>query len=137
MIQFCNQKPSSYFQKPTTTTKRVPLCSQLPSLIVISASNTTILTTALNNAIATWNATEQANIKGYNKRVQVIIWNPSKDVDYDTPREKLIGIATVFSGYTGNAARKALLYEVSIDSWGGTIKDFVACVNTLYGTNFT
>lgn len=44
-------------------------------------------------------------------------------------------IAQVVSGFTTNADRAANVYDIQIACWG-TIRQFVECVNEIYGTNY-
>ncbi|KAI6238013.1 hypothetical protein M3Y99_00728200 [Aphelenchoides fujianensis] len=66
-----------------------------------------------------------------------IVWNPSGDVNFDTPAEKLKGIAAVLSGSTGSVPRKQQLYAAPLTGWGANVGYFIGCVNTVYGTNYT
>ncbi|KAI6193846.1 hypothetical protein M3Y96_01062100 [Aphelenchoides besseyi] len=120
----------------TTTTPAPPKCSTIRDLIVISSSNTTIMTDSLNAYYNALNRTERGNFAGYNKRVQTIIWNPRNDPNYDSPAEKLKGIAQTLSGSTGNAARKKQLYSALISPWTEKVGYYVNCVNQIYGTNY-
>ncbi|KAI6227066.1 hypothetical protein M3Y95_00687500 [Aphelenchoides besseyi] len=121
---------SSPFTTEQSSTVRAPSCDQIGQLIEVSNDNTTELTTALNDAIATWNTTEANNFRGYNKRIQTIIWT-----DEDTEQSKEEQIAQVVSGFSQNVARLQMVYDIQIGSFG-TVGDFVHCVNELYNTDY-
>ncbi|KAI6210539.1 hypothetical protein M3Y96_00338900 [Aphelenchoides besseyi] len=121
---------SSPFTTEQSSTSKSPSCDQIGQLIEVSSDNTTELTTALNDAIATWNASERNQFAGYNKRIQTIIWT-----DEDTEQSKEEQIAQVVSGFTQNNARLQMVYDIQIGSFG-TVGDFVHCVNELYDTNY-
>ncbi|KAH7707327.1 hypothetical protein AAVH_25439 [Aphelenchoides avenae] len=114
---------------PTTTT--VGGCAVRASLIAIDpASNTTVLTTAINNAFATWSRTDKANFNAYKKRIEDIIFTNN---EFPTLETKLQAITDVLKGYAPDgSAQQQLVYAVQIASWG-TIADFVACGTTAPG----
>lgn len=64
---------------PATTTTTLPTgvkCANIDDLIKKDAStNSTLLTTALNEAYATWSRTDKANFVAYKKRIEIILWN--------------------------------------------------------------
>lgn len=69
---------------PVSTTTALPTsgkCASIDSLIRKDlATNSTPLTTALDEAYATWSRTDKANFAGYKKRVESLLWNDTLTV---------------------------------------------------------
>jgi hypothetical protein len=62
--------------EPETTT---PSCSAAPcdeinQQITVDSSNSSAITTAINQVYATWNQTEKNVFAGYKKRIEAIVW---------------------------------------------------------------
>ncbi|KAI6222253.1 hypothetical protein M3Y95_00965300 [Aphelenchoides besseyi] len=94
-------------------------CDARDELIVISSSNTTVLTTYINQAYATWSESYQAQFVGYKKRVETLIWSSI------TVSEKLTQISQVLGNYATDE-RQTTLEAVQIASWG-TVGQFCEC----------
>ena len=115
---------------PTTTeaatTEGGPNCGGRGALITIDvSSNTTILTTSVNSAYATWTRTDKANFASYKKRIEVIIWG----TEFTTIDAKLSQIVTVFTGYApAGSASETLVLSIEISGWG-SVGQFCDCQN--------
>ncbi|KAH7695063.1 hypothetical protein AAVH_37883 [Aphelenchoides avenae] len=103
-----------------------PDCAQVASFITIdTATNTTILTSAINSTFSTWSRTDRGNFNPYKKRIETLIWGN----EYTTTSDKLEQIVDVLEGY---APQDTYAYNqvtsIQIGTWG-TIMDLMNCVH--------
>ncbi|KAI6204460.1 hypothetical protein M3Y94_00676800 [Aphelenchoides besseyi] len=61
----------------------------LPTLIKISSRNTTVSTTYLNRYYSRLNESEKYRFDGYNRHIQIVIWNPKNDSNFRTTAQKV------------------------------------------------
>ncbi|KAH7716221.1 hypothetical protein AAVH_16346 [Aphelenchoides avenae] len=110
----------------TTTDGAGSGCSERGGLITIDfSSNTTVLTSSVNTAYATWTRNEKANFASYKKRIETIIWG----VEFSSVESKLTQITTVFTGYApAGTTSYTLVMNIEITGWG-TVQQFCDCQN--------
>ncbi|KAI6231396.1 hypothetical protein M3Y95_00377000 [Aphelenchoides besseyi] len=109
----------------------------LPTLIKISSRNTTVSTTYLNRYYSRLNESEKYRFDGYNRHIQIVIWNPKNDSNFRTTAQKLDMIARTLSSSTNYAPRKTMLYNAVISPCNETVRWYIQCVNKLYNKNYT
>jgi len=112
-----------------TTSAPVPHnCATIASLIYVDVTfNTTILTTSFNKAYANFTNSQRLGANTCKNGVENTIF---KNTTYATTQAKLANIRTIYYQYNNNSAtNQALVFNIQINGWYGTIGQFVSCIN--------
>jgi len=110
---------------PASTQKPAD-CSSVGSLIALDGNNSTVLTAVLDKNYASWNQTQKMGFNTCFNKIRQAIWD---NTAFPTQSQKLSKCKQSFLEYnTNNAAKQAVVLDIQINLWAGTIRQFCSCI---------